>query len=176
MVSSSVCWMQFRGQWSRSVYRPIRLPPHPSAIHGKDGAGHVVAGRRTEVKSRAGEILRLSPARGGDAFEDLPIASLVGLQGFRVGRSEVTGGDGIDLNTLRRPFVGERFCQLGNAAFAGGVGRHADTALEAEQRRDVNDLAAVHTDSSAWDHVATSKLRELKDARKMALNDQLPVF
>src|SRR5882757_7061602 len=61
---------------------PFRLSAHPSAIHRKDGAGDIVAGGRTEIKSRAGEILRLSPARSGDAFEDLPVARFVRLQGF----------------------------------------------------------------------------------------------
>ena len=83
----------------------------------------------------------MAPAAGGDAFEDLAVAGLVGLEGFGVGGGEVAGSDGVDLDALGRPLVGEGLGELGDSALAGGVGGDADAALEAEERGDVDDLA-----------------------------------
>ena len=91
--------------------------------------------------SGSGEVFRLAPASGGDAFEDLAVAGLVSLQGFGVGGVDVAGGDSVDLNVFGRPLVGEGLGELGDAALAGGVGGDADAALEAEERGDVDDLA-----------------------------------
>ena len=110
------------------------LTAHPAAVYCHDGAGDVVAGGRAEKKSCAGEIFGLTPACGGDAFEDLAIASLIGLKGLCVGRGEVSGGDGVDLNPFGSPLVGESLGELGDSAFAGGVGWDADAALKAEER------------------------------------------
>src|SRR5271163_195181 len=84
-----------------------RLSAHPSAVDGEDGAGDVVAGGRAEVEGGACEVFGLAPAGGGDAVEDLAVASLVGLKDFGVGGGEVAGGDGVDLDSSGRPLVGE---------------------------------------------------------------------
>ena len=55
------------------------LTAHPSAIYGDDGSGDVVAGAGTEKERSSGEVLRLSPAGGGNPLEDLAVAGLVGL-------------------------------------------------------------------------------------------------
>ena len=73
----------------------------------------------------------MAPAGGGDAFEDLAVAGFVGLQGFGVGGGEVAGGDGVDLDVFGRPLVGEGFGELGDSAFAGGVGGDSNATLEA---------------------------------------------
>jgi len=71
--------------WASGSFPDVRLTAHPSAVYGDDGSGDVVAGMGAEEESGSGEILRLSPAACGDAFEDLAVAGLVGLQGFGVG-------------------------------------------------------------------------------------------
>ena len=125
------------------------LAAHPAAVYGEDGSGDVVAGGGAEEEGGSGEVLGLAPAGGGDAFEDLAVAGLVGLEGFGVGGGEVAGGDGVDLDAFGGPLVGEGLGELGDAAFGGGVGGDADAALEAEEGGDVDDLAVA-----AGDHVA----------------------
>ena len=94
------------------------------------------------------------------------------MQGFGVGCGEVAGGDGVDLNTVWCPLVGEGFSELGDTAFGSGVGRHADASLEAEEAGYVDDFAA----SVAGDDVAGGELRELEDAGEIDLEDVLPGF
>ena len=52
------------------------------------------------------------------------------------------------------PFVGERLGQLGDAALAGGVGRHGVAAEERQQRGDVDDLAVALVEHDAAGHLA----------------------
>ena len=148
----------------------MQLPSHPAAIDGEHRAGDVVAGGATEIEGGTGDVLRLAPAGGGDALEDLAVAGLVGLQGFGVGGGEVAGGDGVDPDVLWRPLVGEGFCELRDAAFAGRVGGDADASLKAEQAGDVHDLAA----GVACDDIAGEELAELEDAGEVDLQDLLP--
>ena len=113
--------------------RRVELPAHPAAVHGEDGAGDVVRGSRGEEQGCAGEVFGLTPATGRDALEDLAAARLVRLQGLGVAGGKVAGCDGVDLDALGGPFVGERLGELSDAAFAGRVGRDADAALEGEE-------------------------------------------
>jgi hypothetical protein len=98
------------------------------------------------------------------------------LQGFGVGGGEVAGGDGVDLDSLGGPLVGEGLGELGDSAFAGGVGGDANASLKAEEGGDVDDFAAVCAEAAAGDHVAGGELGELKDAGEIDLKDLLPVF
>ena len=120
----------------------MRLAAHPAAVYGEDGSGDVVGGGGGKEEGGTGEILRLAPAAGGDALEDLAVAGFVGLEGFGVGRCEVARGDGVDLDVFRRPLVGEGLGELGDSALGCGVGGDADAALEAEEGGDVDDLAS----------------------------------
>ncbi len=113
----------------------------------------------------------MAPAGGGDTLEDLAVAGLVGLESFGVGRREVAGGDGVDLDALGGPLVGERLGELGDATFGGRVGGNADASLEAEEGGYVYDLAVA-----SGDHVAGGQLRELEGAGEVDLEDALPVF
>ena len=149
----------------------MRLAAHPAAVYGEDGSSDVVACGRAEEESCSGEVLRLPPAGGWDALEDLAIAGFVGLEGFGVGGAEVAGSYGVDLNAFGRPLVGESLGELGNATFAGGVGGDADASLEAEKGGDVDDFAVP-----AGNHVASGELGELEGASEVDLKDVIPVF
>jgi hypothetical protein len=164
------CWMRVR------VRAEQMLSAHPAAVHGEDSAGDVVAGGRTEVEGGAGDVFGLAPAGGGDALEDLAVAGFVGLEGLGIGGCEVAGCDGVDLDAFGGPLVGERLGELGDAAFAGGVGGYANASLKAEEGGDVDDFAAACAKAAARDHVAGRELGELKDAGEIDLKNLLPVF
>ena len=83
----------------------------------------------------------MAPTGGGDAFEDLAVAGFVGQEGFGVGGGEVTGCDGVDLDSPGCPLVGEGLGELGYTALGRCVGGDTDAALEAEEGGDVDDLA-----------------------------------
>ena len=113
----------------------------------------------------------MTPASGGDALENLPVASFVSLQGFGIRGAEVARSDGVDLNAFGSPLVGESFGELGDAAFAGCIGGNADASLKAEERCDVDDFAAA-----AGNHVTSGELRKLKGAGEIDLEDAIPIF
>src|SRR5205085_7701888 len=79
------------------------LPAQPAAVHDEDMAVDVIACRGGEEDGRTRQIFRLAPAAGGDAFEYLPVARLVLLQGRRVVGAHVAGRDGVDVDAFRRP-------------------------------------------------------------------------
>jgi len=112
----------------------------------------------------------LAPAGGGDAFEDLAVAGFIGLEGFGVGGGEVAGSDGVDLDVLGSPLVGQGLGELGYAAFRGCVGGDSDAALEAEEAGDVDDFAGFFV----GDEVSGDELGELEDAGEVDLEDLLP--
>jgi len=148
-----------------------KLTPHPTAIHGEDGPGHVVRRARGKEDSGAGEVFGLPPASGRNPLEDLSAACLVRLQCLRVRGREVAGSNGIHLDTMRSPLVRQRLRKLRDAALARGVGRDSDPPLKAQQRGDVDDLAG----GVARDHVAGGALAQLEDARQIHLEDLLPI-
>jgi hypothetical protein len=147
----------FRLRWERILSVHL-LSAHPPAVDGEDGAGDVIAGGRAEIEGGACEILGLAPACCWDAVEDLAIAGLVGLESFGVGGGEVAGGDGVDLDSLGGPLVGESLGELCDSAFARGVGWDADASLKAEEGSDVDDLATVYAEAAARNHVAGCEL------------------
>jgi hypothetical protein len=53
------------------------------------------------------------------------------------------------------PFVAERFGQLSDGAFGGGVGGDGEAALEGEEGAEVDDFAATE-----GDHVLTGRLAQ----------------
>ena len=149
----------------------MRLAAHPASVYGEDCSCDVIACGGAEKESCSGEVLRLAPAGGGDAFEDLAVAGFVCLEGFGVGGAEVAGGDGVDLNSFGGPLVGEGLGELGDATLAGSVGGDTDASLEAEERGDVDDLSMA-----ARHHVASGELGELKGTGEIDLKDAVPVL
>jgi hypothetical protein len=63
------------------------------------------------------------------------------------------------------------FVSCATPPFAAGVARNRDAALEREQRRDVDDLAAL----LALDHVAADFAAELEDAGQIDRDHRVPV-
>src|SRR5262249_26888417 len=103
---------------------------HPTTIYNQNVSMHVVACRRRQKDSSAGEVFRFSPTTGGGSFENLPISSFVLLGCFRVIGAHVAGGNCVDIDTMNRPFIGEGFGQLRNCSFGGSISWNSDSALE----------------------------------------------
>ena len=94
----------------------------------------------------------------------------VGAQRRGVVGLHVAGRDRVDVDAVRRPFVGERLGELRDAALGRGVAGHGDAALEREQRRDVDDLAAA----AAVEHVAAGGAAQPEDARQVHVDHRRP--
>jgi hypothetical protein len=62
-----------------------------------------------EEDDRAFKILGIAPATGGDAGEHLLAADRIVAQGLGVVGGNLTGADGVDVDTLSGPFVREGF-------------------------------------------------------------------
>jgi hypothetical protein len=84
-------------------------------------------------------ILRLAPAAGRYAFEDLAGAVGIGAKRLGVVGRHVARRNRVDGDAVGRQLVGQRLGQAGDAVLGGGVGGDADAALEGKQRGDVDD-------------------------------------
>ena len=91
------------------------LPAHPSTVDGENMTVEVIARGRRKEDCGSGEIFRLTPPTCGNTFEDLPVAGLVGLKRGGVGGSHVPRSDGVHIDVVFRPLIGQRFCQLCHA-------------------------------------------------------------
>src|ERR1017187_8772464 len=103
----------------------------------------IVAGGGGEKHSRAGEVFRVSPASGRNPIENLARAFGIVLQSLSVVGGEVSGRDGVYVDALRSPLIGEGLGELPNASFGSCVRRHHDSALKRKQRGNVDDLAVA---------------------------------
>ena len=93
-----------------------------------------------------GNVSGCSPAAGGNPLEDLPRPRLVVSEPTRVVRRDVPRRDRVDVDAVRRPFVGERLRQLGHPSLARRIAGNRDPALEREQRGDEDDLSLAPLD------------------------------
>jgi hypothetical protein len=116
------------------------------------------------------DIRRGAPPSGGDALEDLPVARFVGLQRRGVVGGDVARRDRVDVDAFGRPLVGEQPCQPCDPALGSGIARHADPALEAQQRGDVDDLAAA-----LCEHVPPGRLAQEEQALEVGVDHRVPV-
>ena len=103
---------------------------------------HIVRCTGRKENGSARKIGWLTPAARRNAAEDFRVALFVRPQSIRIIRCEVSGRDGVDVDAVLRPLVGEQLSQARDAAFGRRVARHPDAALEGQHRRDVDDLAA----------------------------------
>src|SRR5260370_1826851 len=150
----------------------ITSPSHPSAINDQDMAVNVIARRGTKKYCRTRKALRITPAAGGDALENLAAANGVAAERSGVVRCHITRSNCIHVDPFGRPFVRECFRELGDAALGRGVGGHKDTALKRKNRGNVYDFPGLPLP----EHLLTSKLRETKDSRKVDGNHLVPIF
>src|ERR1700686_2726698 len=144
----------------------------PSAINDQDMAVNVIAGRGTKKHRRTGNVLRLAPTAGRNSLENLATADGVTAQRGCVGRRHVAWSNGVHIDSLGRPFVRERFRQLGDAALGCGVRGYKNTALKRKQGSNVYNFPGL----PLLEHLLTCKLREAKDSAKVDGNHLVPIF
>src|SRR5581483_8241241 len=106
----------------------VSSPPAPAAVDGHDVTVQVIAGGRGEKYDGTVKIAGLAPATGGNAAEDFLQAHRIGAQRGGVVRRHVPRRDGVHVDALARPLVGERLGELSDRAFARRIARHGDTA------------------------------------------------
>lgn len=151
--------------------RWARLAVEPAAIDDEDVAVDVVGGAGGEEDGGAGDVFGLAPAGGGNALEDLAGTLGIIAQGLSVVGIHIAGGDGVDVDALGSPLIGEGFGELADAAFGCGVRRHGDSALKGEEGGDVDDLTGP-----AGEHVTACVLGEAEDTGEIDVDEGLPVF
>ncbi len=132
---------------------------------------HVVRSGGGEEDDRALQIIGRAPAAGRDAREDVAAAHRIVAQGLGVVSGHVAGGDGVDVDTMRRELVREGAGEAEDAALRGGVGDDADASLKREHRGDVDDLPAALLLDEAPCEVA----REGEDGAEIHFDDRVPI-
>ena len=128
-------------------------------------------GARRQEHGRTADVAGVAPAAGGDALLDLAVARLVGLQRGGVVGGDIARRDGVHIDAPGRPFVCEQLGEAGDAALRRGVARHADAALEGEERGDVDDLARA-----LGQHVATGRLAEEEGGLEVGVDHRVPIL
>src|SRR5712664_2871110 len=86
-------------------YAIVTSASQPSAIHDQDMAVNVIARRRTKEYCRTCEILRIAPAAGGNALENLAVANGVFAERACIVGRYVTRSNRVDVDPLGRPFI-----------------------------------------------------------------------
>ena len=117
------------------------LSVEPAAVYYQDMAVNIVAGGRCKKDGCPGQIVGVAPAAGGNAFEDLTGTFGVALEGFGIVGVHIAGRDGIDVDALGGPLIGECLSKLADATLGCSVRGNQNATLKGEQRGDVNDLA-----------------------------------
>src|SRR3954447_17917657 len=117
----------------------------PPAVDGEDLAGDVAAGVAGEEQQGAVELALLAVAPHRRAARDPLVAALLGEHVARHLALEPPGGERVDPDALARPLRAELAGEVYDPALRGGVPGLGDLAhaAQAEDRRDVDDRAAV---------------------------------
>lgn len=115
------------------------LPAHPSAVNSEHLTADISARPTGEVYHAALEVVRTAPPTRRNTRQDAFRTLLVVDQRRIHFRRDVTRRNGIDTNALGCPLVAKRLGQLRNTALARRVRRNGQAALEAQQRRNVDD-------------------------------------
>ncbi len=132
---------------------------------------HIVAGRRTKEDGRARNVTTLSPSARRNPFENLPAALRIVPQRRRIVSDHVAGRDGINVDTLCRPFVGKGPRELGDSTLRCGISRNENASLKREQGSNVHDLAPP----PLLQHLLTGELRQPEHSRKVHSNKLVPI-
>src|SRR5580658_8577468 len=88
-------------------FRFARLPAHPSAIHDQNVSMYVVARLRAQKDRGPRDVCGLAPTASRYPLQNLSVARRIALEGGGVVRSHVARRNGIDVDALRGPLVGE---------------------------------------------------------------------
>lgn len=131
----------------------------------------VGGGGRTEEDRGAGQVVGLAPASGGDAIHDGPIPLGIAAQGGRVVGGDVARHDGVDVDSLAGPFIGQRHGEPADRSLACRVARHGDAALERQQRGDEDDLSVA-----AFEHLPAKLAAENELGVEVDLHDAVPIL
>ncbi|KQS71765.1 hypothetical protein ASG39_21195 [Rhizobium sp. Leaf371] len=118
------------------------------------------------------EILGAAPARGRNAGADPGVAVGVVSQGFGVVGFPVARGHRVDRDALLRAFARHGFGEPRHAVLGGCIGGHADAALEAQHRDNIDDAAGT----SGGDHVTRGLLREQDNRSKIDVENGIPIL
>src|SRR5664279_1741488 len=123
-----------------------RSSGQPATINGKHLAVYVAGCRGGEKDNDVADVLGLAPPPGGDSRRELLEPLRVGEQrGVHLG-SHVSRRDGVDVDAVARPFVAQRLRELRDGTLACGVRGDGEATLEAQQRREIDDLAGAASD------------------------------
>src|ERR1700722_13290937 len=132
---------------------------------------HIVRSVRSEKNGRSPEIIRLSPTAGGDPLQNGFAANGIAAQGFGIVRADIARRNAVDIDMLRRPFIGQGFDEAGKGALARRVARDIDAALKTQQTTGEDDLS-----TAPGKHVPTEFTSQDKGCVKVYGQDFVPVF
>ena len=161
------------------VYRhPLQpdLPTHPSTINSKNLSTDIPTRPTRQKHHTALEVIRIPPSPSRDSRQNA-LRPLLIIHQRRVHLSrDIARRDSIDADTLGSPLVAQRLGELRNTAFARRVRRHRQPALEAEQRRDVDDRASAAVRIRVTsEHMRANLAAECEDRAQVDLQHVVPV-
>src|SRR5690606_38614745 len=111
--------------WSHSSVASSR---QPAADDRNDGTVHVVGSRCEQEDGDIAYILRPTPAAGRDARKDGGTSIGICAQRRGVVGFDIAGRDGVYVDVLGRPFVGQYARDAHDAMLGGRIGSDADAA------------------------------------------------
>ena len=79
-------------------------------------------GRRAQIDSRPRDIGRVAPTSGRDTVKDRLAAVRIGPQSIGIVGYYIAGGDGVDVDALARPLIGQKLCQPYDPVLGCSVG------------------------------------------------------
>src|SRR5258708_10319530 len=138
--------MTFAARYTRLYkYGAVICPPssaHPSAVNHEHMAVNVITRRGRKKHGGSTNVVRFSPSRRWDAFENLAVANFIALQRGGVVGAHVARRDRVHVHALRCPFVGQRFGQLHDRPLGRSIRRNGIATLKSKQRSDIDYFSA----------------------------------
>ena len=89
--------------------RLVEIDDPPLLVHHEHMTVNVITRRGRKKHGGSTNVVRFSPSRCGDAFENLTVANFIALQCGGVVSAHVARRDRVHVHALRCPFVGQRF-------------------------------------------------------------------
>src|ERR1700733_10767920 len=122
------------------------LSSHPSAVNGEDRPMHIVRRPGCQEHDGSPEVIGLAPTPRWYPVHNGLAADRVVAKGFGIVGIDIAGGDAVDIDPMRSPFIGQGFYQTRECALACRIAGYIDPALEAKRAARKNDLAAAAGD------------------------------